>query len=152
MFELCLGQLTEMSKPELLVGFCGLLALSCFGIWAIVRWFLGGPCRPDPWDSETAAELAKDDCTPLCHHCLSPHDLLEYFCPQCGAAVGPYTNLLPYPYVFSLGHALRIGTSEKFKQSPLTVVGFIIFSCVEYSVFAPVYWFRLSWASAARHI
>jgi hypothetical protein len=66
------------------------------------------------------------------------------FCSACGAAVGRYTNWLPYPYLFSVGHVLRIGTSGDFKQSALTITGFLFLGLVEYTVFAPIYWFMLA--------
>jgi hypothetical protein len=40
-------------------------------------------------------------------------------------------------------HALRIGAFGNFKRSPLTVAGFFAFGFIEYSIFAPFYWFRL---------
>jgi hypothetical protein len=39
-----------------------------------------------------------------------------------------------------MGHTLRLGTSGEFKRTPLTVVGFFLFSLAEYGIFAPVYW------------
>jgi hypothetical protein len=141
---ICLGQTDGMSRPELIVGSLGVLVLSCYGIWALIRWVTTGPSTPDPWDSQVEADLTKDDATPLCHRCITPHDSLVHFCSNCGAAVGDYTNLLPYPYLFSIGDALRIGTSGNFKRSPLTIAGFILLSFAEYSIFAPFYWLRFA--------
>jgi hypothetical protein len=87
-----------------------------------------------------AAEIAGEDSTPVCHRCLTPHSAEVYFCPECGAPVGTYTNWLPFPYLFSIGHTLRIGTEGTFKRSPLVIAGFFLFSLAEYTVFAPVYW------------
>jgi hypothetical protein len=142
MLDICLGQIGGLTPAERTVGILGLFALAGLGGWALIRWVTKGTVRPDPWDDQVARDLAEDDCTPLCHHCLNPHELSANFCPRCGAAVGTYTNWLPYPYLFSIGHALRIGTDEKFKRSPLTIGGFFFFSLVEYSVFAPLYWIR----------
>ena len=103
-----------------------------------------GPPSPDPWDDRVAADLNRDDSIPLCHHCLTPHDKESDFCANCGAAVGLCTNLLPYPYIFSLGHTLRIGTGEYFKRSPVTVLGYVVLSTLKYGLFAPVYWFLLA--------
>ena len=124
MLRICLGQISETSKPEILIGLLAITALCCYGLWAFLRWFLGGPSAPDPWDAEVSAQLAEGNCTPLCHHCLAAHEPSANFCPERGAAVGDCTNLLPFPYLFSIGHALRIGTDERFKRSPLTVGGF----------------------------
>jgi hypothetical protein len=138
-----LGQFGQhLDKPELIVGVLGLVVLSVCAIWGFLHWLFDGPRSPDPWDSEIAAELDAGNCTPICHHCLTPHDPSTNFCPNCGAAVGEYTNLLPYIYLFSIGHALRVGTSEKFRRSPLTIAGFFFFAIAEYALFAPVYWFK----------
>jgi len=143
MLAICLGQTGGMTNSELLVGLLGISVLCGYGCWTLARWFWNAPCQPDPWGKEISAELAKDDCTPLCPHCLSPHQLSAEFCPQCGAAVGAYTNWLPFPRLFSVGHTLRIGTGENFKRSPLVIAGFFIFGFTEYGPFAPVYWFKL---------
>jgi len=143
MLAICLGQTGGMTNSELLVGFLGISVLCGYGLWAFTRWFLSAPCQPDPWGKEISAELAEDNCTPLCPHCLSPHQRSAQFCPQCGAAVGAYTNWLPFPRLFSVGQTLRIGTNENFKHSPLVVAGFFVFSLSEYGPFAPVYWFKL---------
>lgn len=131
-----------MKGPEQLVAFYVIVTVLCCATWALIRWLFAGPVRPDPWDDQVATQLAQDDCPPVCHHCLTLHDLSTHFCPNCGAAVGTYTNLLPFPYLFSIGHTLRVGTTEHFKRSPLTIAGFFLFATVEYTIFAPIYWFR----------
>jgi len=129
--------------PAMVVGILGIAILVCFVLWRFIRWLFSGPPRPDPWSDEVAAEVAKDDAVPLCHRCLAPHDSHVDFCPDCGAPVGPYTNWLPYPYLFSIGHTLRIGASGDFRRSPLTIAGFFCLGIAEYALFAPVYWFML---------
>ena len=124
-------------------GILAIAILLCLGLWMLIRWLFTGPPRPDPWSDEVAAEIAKEDAVPLCHRCLAPHDSRVDFCPDCGAPVGPYTNWLPYPYLFSIGHTLRIGASGDFRRSPLTIVGFFCLGIAEYALFAPVYWFML---------
>jgi len=143
MFDLSLGQISGMTESERLVGLCGILALCLVGLWVVFRRLASGPPPAEPWDREVAEALDRDDCTPLCHHCLTPHPPAAYFCPECGAAVGACTNLLPYPYLFSIGHALRVGTSETFRRSPLTVSGFVLFALAEYGPFVPIYWIKL---------
>jgi hypothetical protein len=130
-----------VDTPEKLVGFLGVLALCCSGVWLLVRWLFRGPIQPDPWSDEIAAELKAEEAAPLCHRCLCPHGASADFCPECGAPVGTYTNWLPFPYLFSIGHMLRIGTAGEFRHSPLTIIGFFLFGLVEYALFAPVYWF-----------
>ena len=127
--------------PEAMIGFLGILGLAVAVVWAFVRGLLAGAAKPDPWDSETAAAIAKADATPLCHRCLSPNDPGADFCAECGATIGQYTNWLPYPYIFSLGHTLRIGTAGEFKRSPTTILGFLLLTLAEYSIFVPFYWF-----------
>jgi hypothetical protein len=124
----------------MLVGVFGLLALTGGLVWAFVRWFLRAPLQPDPWDASVAIELETTQPAPLCHRCLLPHDPASDFCPSCGTAVGTYTNWLPYPYLFSIGHALRVGTAGEFKRTRLAVFGYLLFSLAEYALFAPVYW------------
>ena len=129
--------------PATRVGVLAVVAGLGLGLWALIRWLVSGPLRPDPWGDEVTAELAKDEATPLCHRCLTPHDPRVDFCPDCGAPVGLYTNWLPYPYLFSIGHTLRIGTSGDFRHSPLTIAGFFLLGIAEYALFAPIYWFML---------
>ncbi len=139
-----LAQVNSATTPgETLIGVLGILALIGGAVWAIVRSLSKQPPSPDPWDEQTAKEVAAPDCIPLCHHCLEPHDPSDDFCPNCGAPVGAYTNFLPFPQLFSIGHVLRVGTTEHFKKSPLLIAGFFLFSLIEYVVFAPVYWIKL---------
>ena len=135
--------MNTLSRAEGEVVLLGSLFLFGCALWAFVRWLTGPPRRPDPWDEAITLELAEGNGTPLCHHCLTPHDPSVDFCPQCGAAVGLYTNYLPFPRLFSIGHTFRIGTNENFKRSFLTIGGFLFLSLIQYGVFFPVYWFRL---------
>jgi hypothetical protein len=127
--------------PEFEVGILAIVGLCLAVGWLFVRWLFNGPVTPDPWDAQVSASLTSEDATPLCCHCLAPHDASADFCAQCGAPVGQYTNWLPFPYLFSIGQALRLGTAGEYKRSRLTFWGFILFSIAEYTVFAPVYWF-----------
>jgi len=128
--------------PDVLIGIvAGSVLFHC--LWLFLQRLKVGPTTPDPWDDQVTEAMENDDAIPLCHHCLAPHSAAADFCPECGAAVGVYTNLLPFPYLFSVGHALRIGAFGNFKRSPLTVAGFLALGFIEYSVFAPFYWFRL---------
>jgi len=137
----CFAHLSQgPSNPETIVGLVAILGLAAAGIWLILRRLVNRPATPDPWDEQTARDMARDDAVPLCHRCLTPHADATDFCPECGAPVGQYTNWLPFPYLFSVGHALRLGTSGEFKRSKLTVIGFFVFALVEYAVFAPIYW------------
>ena len=125
------------------VGVYAAMALAVVFIWRIIHWFINGPKTPDPWDEQVAAELAGEDAQPICPHCLTAHDELQHFCSDCGAPVGTCTNLMPFVYLFSISHILRIGTSETFKRSRFLIVSFFFLGLAQYSIFAPVYWFKL---------
>jgi hypothetical protein len=125
------------------VGMFAIAGLAVYGIWSLLRWLSRGPKTPDPWNDEVAAEIEGLNATPLCPHCLARHGELEHFCPDCGGPVGAYTNLMPFPYLFSVGHMLRIGTSGTFKDSRFLITGFFLFAIAEYAVLAPVYWWML---------
>jgi len=135
------GQISSgANEPERLVAILVVVGLISLGVWQVVRRILQTKPTPEPWDETTAAELEKDDAVPLCHHCLNPHSEQTDFCQECGTPVGQYTNWLPFPQLFSIGHVLRTGTSGDFKRTPLTILGFLFFSFVEYALFAPIYW------------
>ena len=132
----------KSSNPEIMLGFVVAMALGLYGLVMLLKWLLTGPAKPDPWDRDVAAKV-EDPKTPLlCHRCLVPNDPQADFCENCGAAVGQYTNYLPFPYIFSLGHLLRLGTTGEFRRSRITVLGFILLALAEYTVFAPIYWFQ----------
>lgn len=137
-----MGQISHgTTSPETLLGILATEVLILGAAVRCIRRLAQAPRSPDPWDETVDAEIEQADATPLCHRCLSPHRLGINFCPDCGAPVGQYTNWLPFPQLFSVGHALRIGTSGEFKRTPLTVLGFLLFSLGEYALFVPVYWF-----------
>ena len=132
-----------MNSPEYTVG---VLAAIGVGGWVVVRalksWF-AKPAAPDPWGPEIAEALERPDATPVCPHCQCPHEATRWFCSECGRSVGDYNNLNPYLYLFALGEVLREGTSGRVRKSWLTVTGYIVLSCIEYFVLAPIYWFFL---------
>ena len=129
------------SPAEQTVGGMAIAGLVIAGLWAAAKWLVSGPRPPEPWDAQVEQELARQDATPICHRCLTPHHPSVDFCPECGAAVGQYTNWLPFPQLFSVGHALRIGTAGEFKHTPLIIIGFFMLGIAEYMMFAPIYWF-----------
>ena len=126
-------------SPEWKIGVPAIMLLGGIGVYALVRWIFNGPPATEPWDEEVNRELANDEAVPLCHRCLTPHPPAADFCPQCGATVGQYTNWLPYPYIFSVGDTLRLGTAGQFHRTRLTVLGFVFLALAEYTVFAPFY-------------
>jgi hypothetical protein len=128
---------------EQMLGLVVLLALGLYSLVLLLNRLTSGPRQPDPWDAETAARLEDAETPIMCHKCLVPNKPEADFCENCGATVGKYTNYLPFPYVFSLGHTLRLGTAGDYKRSPITVLGFVLLALAEYTVFAPIYIFQL---------
>lgn len=119
------------------------IALTVLSAWRLWVWFRSSPVRPDPWDESIAAGMEQENSHALCCRCLEPVPEGQHFCEHCGLPSEPCTNLSPYLYVFSLGDALRTGSFGRFTPKPLAIVGFLLFSLAEYTVFAPIYWFFL---------
>jgi hypothetical protein len=126
-----------------------LVSLGGMAIYRLVLWLMDAPRTAEPWGDEIDKALAQDDAVPLCHHCFTPQEHIGWFCPECGATVGPYCNYMPYVYVFSQGEVLRAGVLEHLRCTALIVIGFIVFSLGMFSIggpllFAvPIYWFFL---------
>ncbi|HVM60485.1 MAG TPA: hypothetical protein VMV72_06410 [Verrucomicrobiae bacterium] len=120
----------------------GVLCVWRLGV-AAAGWTRRLAVPPDPWGPELTAALRNPDCVPVCLRCFTPQEHDRWFCPECGAAVGPYNNCLPYIYIFSQGEVLRNGAYRHIRPSALIIVGYLLFSIGEYGVFAPVYWWRL---------
>src|SRR5262249_19353280 len=104
------------------------LGICALAVYLFVRWVMKAPRTANPWDQETEDGLNDEKALPLCHHCLTPQEHSGWFCPECGATVGPYCNYMPYIYVFSEGEVLRAGVTERLRHSPLITIGFILFS------------------------
>lgn len=107
----------------------------------MVGW--GKPLPPDPWPEELSKAVYGPDARYVCHHCFTPQDGCGWFCPECGAATGPYNNWTAYIYIFSTGEIYRAGTSARIRLSPFVTGTYIFMSIFDYGIFAPVYWFRL---------
>jgi hypothetical protein len=119
----------------------GVASLLCLGLFGFIQWATSSRIHTEPWGDAIQNALADEESEPLCLHCLWPQAPLDNFCPHCGAPVGQYTNYLPFPYIFSVGNALRNGTNGEFRHSWWIIFGFFLFGVVEYAFFAPVYWF-----------
>jgi len=121
------------------------IGLGLFGlvVYRVVLWLMEATRTADPWGEEIDNALNQDDAVPVCHHCLTPQEHNGWFCPECGATVGPYCNYLPYVYIFSQGEVLRAGVTERLRPTPLIVVGYVLFSFGMVAIAAPVYWFFL---------
>ncbi len=130
-------------SPEETVAALVLLGLGGVGIYRFIRWIMDAPLTRDPWGEDTEEALNSEMALPLCHHCLTPQDHNGWFCPECGATVGPYCNYLPYVYIFAQGEVLRAGVKERLRHTPLITIGYILFSVGMFAFAAPIYWFFL---------
>ena len=100
------------------------------------------PVPPDSWDAEITRSLESPEATPVCHHCFTPQEHDRWFCPVCGSATGPYNNVMPYINIFSAGEVARNGVYNRIEHSGFSLFSYLAFSVFEYTVFAPVYWWR----------
>ena len=96
-----------------------------------------------PWPEELNDEVRQADSPRICHRCFAPQEHPGWFCSKCGTATGPYNNCLPYIYIFSIGEVVRAGVGSRLKWSFFNTILLILFSLVEYMVFAPIYWYRM---------
>ena len=106
----------------------------------LVAWVRDAPVTPDPWDAETEKKLSAPETEQTCPHCSTPQTSVAWFCPHCGTAVGPYNNLMPFIYAFSIGEVLRNGVTGKLRRSSIIIVGYLFYSLCHYMIFAPLYW------------
>jgi hypothetical protein len=132
-----------VSDPDLFVAQIAIGGLVLAGFWRLIVWVRNAPIRPDPWDAEFEQKMQDPDTPETCHHCSTPQPPGAWFCSHCGRAVGPYNNLMPYVQVFSEGEVFRNGTSGRFRNRPLILVGYFLISLGMFSFFAPIYWISL---------
>ena len=133
----------ELRTPEQTIALIAMIGLSILGLVQFVRWLFSGPKTPDPWDECLTLAVDETESLPVCHRCMTEHSLLAHFCPQCGAAVGEFNNLLPFEQLFSEGEVLRNGTNTRMPPTFLRIAGYFLLSIAAYAFFAPVYWFFL---------
>ena len=131
----------ETSDPNLIIGEFAISGFVLVGLWRLFIWIRDAPSTPNPWSVEIEESMQQADATPICHRCLTSHQTDAQFCEHCGSAVGTYNNWMPYVYIFSQGEVLRNGVTDKLRASPLTIIGYLIYSLANYFIFAPIYWF-----------
>jgi len=129
--------------PERIVGEVALVVLAFVHVCRVFVRVGQIPTSPDPWDKEIEKALHEPEAMEVCHRCFDPVTPGSWFCQQCGYAVGPYNNLMPYINVFSEGEVLRNGVNDKLRRKPLIVAGYLLVSLNLYLVFAPIYWILL---------
>jgi len=120
-----------------------ILGICAMAVYRFVLWVMEAPRTVDPWGKEIDEVMNRDEAVPVCHHCFTPQLHNGWFCPECGAIVGPYCNYMPYLYIFSEGEVLRAGVTERIGRRPLVVTGYILFSLGMFAIAAPIYWFFL---------
>lgn len=119
------------------------LGISVVAAARFIHWLFSGPVKSDPWGDEISARVDDPESLPVCHRCLTEHPGSMHFCPQCGAAVGDYNNVLPFDQIYSEGEVFRNGTNMKMRPGALIIAGYILLSLSAYAIFAPVYWLVL---------
>jgi len=120
-----------------------LVAVTAVVLVRLFLWLRAQPPKANPWDEDTEARLQEPDAVLLCPRCLEPETEGVQFCRDCGFPVGPYVPWSPYLYIFALGDLLRTGVDRPFRVKGTTVCFLVLFSLLEYLVFAPLYWFFL---------
>jgi len=107
---------------------------------------------PDPWPGDIDREVRSPDAVTLCHRCFLR---LEYagnrwFCSGCGAAIGPYNNIMPFIRIFSIGEVLRSGVDPRVPVTTFTACGYALAMYGQFFFFFPFYLGRLCWSILQR--
>jgi len=109
-------------------------------IYRTILWLAAAARTPDPWGPEIEEAVERDDAVPLCDHCLAPQGHNGWFCPQCGATVGRYSNYLPFVYPFTIGESLRAGGEGRLRPWWVPILGFLMVPfCLLPIILAPIY-------------
>jgi hypothetical protein len=69
--------------------------------YGLVRWLKSAETTPDPWGPDIEQHVHDPQTPALCLRCLIPQQDDAWFCPECGSAVGPYNNYMPFVVIFS---------------------------------------------------
>jgi hypothetical protein len=131
--------ITFARTPEETVIALAILGLLGAAIYAFCQWLLACPRTPDPWGPEVERAVEGEEAVPVCPHCLARQEHNGWFCPECGATSGQYSNYLPMVYIFSIGDAVRAGVQQRSRWTPLLVTGYVLIAFAYFSVLAPIY-------------
>ena len=127
------------SDPNMIIAGFALGGLMLAGLWRIVVWIRDAPATPDPWNAEIEQKLSEPEAVEVCPHCFTEQPPTAWFCAHCGSAVGPYNNLMPYVQVFSEGEVFRNGTSGRFRNRPVILIGYFLVVMGTFPFLAPIY-------------
>lgn len=98
--------------------------------------------QADPWPAEIDAAVRAPGAQPLCINCLYPHEgPHQWFCPHCKYATGDRVPLMSYLYIYPMAEMMRRGVMGSPERRVGTQVFLAAAALVQYSFFAPVYWF-----------
>ena len=114
--------MTNGEKEIVVLVILGLIGVAVYRLW---KWLATATRPVEPWNREVDEALERGDAVPLCEHCLTPQEHSGWFCPGCGATVGPYCNYLPYVYPFSIGESLRAGVTGRLRCNWVIKTGYV---------------------------
>jgi len=118
----------QTNDPDDIVAGLGIAFLLLAGLWRWISRVRESPPSPDPWDAEVQRRLDDPETREVCPHCSTPQEPGMWFCENCGRAVGPYNNLMPYVNVFSEGEVFRNGATGRFRNKPIILIGYCLIS------------------------
>jgi hypothetical protein len=92
-----------------------------------------------PWDDDLDEDVNRPGAKGICPRCMAEHDRNQWFCRECGAAVGDYNNVMPELLLFSIGEVARTGSNGLFAPTRRAIAGYVLFGCISYTLLAPWY-------------
>ena len=126
------------SDPNLVIAGLALGGLLIASAWRLIVWVRDAPVTPDPWDAEVEKKINEPETPEICPHCSAPQPSTAWFCQQCGRAVGPYNNMMPFVQVFSEGEVFRNGASPHLRKRPFILLGYFLIIVGTFPLFAPI--------------
>lgn len=137
--------------PEKLIGVIGACAAATVLLVRLWQQIAVKPQR-DPWPDEADQAVRAPGAIPICVNCLHPLEGHRWLCPHCAFPSGEYLTVMPYLHIFAIGEFLRRGVTGPPDRSVPRFIGFAVFAAVQYSIFAPAYWFWMVRKACGRPI
>ncbi len=109
----------------------------------LARLFTAELAMADPWSAEVEAAVRQPDAVPLCSNCLCPQGPHPHFCPNCAFPTGDRVAAMHYLNVFVVGELVRQGVSGPPERRWGVKAFLVVLGALQYSVFAPIYWYWL---------